>query len=124
MHKLKGKETAVQLAGNHLKHDYINANEIRFSCYPYIPKNKRETLDFNQIKVKVINIEYYLNNQLEIRRLLIQKDREQYNVIHFFFTNWPRSGSIDCRTLIDLNEIIDHYDQESINSPSPIIVHC
>ncbi|CAF4878302.1 unnamed protein product [Rotaria sp. Silwood1] len=169
------KETAVHLIGNHRKHDYINANEIRgvnslkqyiacqsplkntcedfwdmiiqykitkivmlnqfdqenlqdpsssAQCYPYIPMNKNETLDFNTIKITVNNIEYYLDNQLEIRRLHVQKSKKQYDVIHFLFTNWSKFGTIDCRTLIDLTEIVNQYDQVSINLLPPIVVHC
>ncbi|CAF0884129.1 unnamed protein product [Rotaria sordida] len=118
------KETAVHLTDIHRKHNYINANEIRSQCYPYIPMNKNETLDFNRIKIKVNNIEYYLDNQLEIRRLFVEKNNKQYNIVHFFFTNWPKYGIIICRTLIDLTEIVNQYDEESINLSSPIVVHC
>ncbi|CAF3201118.1 unnamed protein product [Rotaria sp. Silwood2] len=93
-------------------------------CYPYIPMNKDETLEFNKIQIQVINIEYYLDNQLEIRRLLVQKNKKQYNIIHFFFTNWSKHGTVDCRTLIDLIEIVNQYDQVSISLSSPIVVHC
>ncbi|CAF1058430.1 unnamed protein product [Rotaria sordida] len=93
-------------------------------CYPYIPMNKNETLDFNRIKIKVNNIEYYLDNQLEIRRLFVEKNNKQYNIVHFFFTDWPKYGIINCRTLIDLTEIVNQYDEESINLSSPIVVHC
>ncbi|CAF3612692.1 unnamed protein product, partial [Rotaria sp. Silwood2] len=86
--------------------------------------NKDETLEFNKIQIQVINIEYYLDNQLEIRRLLVQKNKKQYNIIHFFFTNWSKHGTVDCRTLIDLIEIVNQYDQVSISLSSPIVVHC
>ncbi|CAF4544917.1 unnamed protein product, partial [Rotaria sp. Silwood2] len=106
------------------KKKLLAQSRVGTSCYPYIPRHKDETLNFNEIKITVINIEYYLDNQLEIRRLFVQKGKTHYNLIHFFFTNWPKYGTVDYRTLIDLIEIVNQYEQESINLPPPIVVHC
>jgi protein tyrosine phosphatase len=51
----------------------LNKFQQENNCYQYIPINKGQSLHFDRIEIKVTNIEYYLDNKLEIRHLIVKE---------------------------------------------------
>jgi len=47
--------------------------EDKYSSYPYIPMDKNQSLNFGRIDIEVKNVEFQMNNQLEIRHLIIKE---------------------------------------------------
>ncbi|UJR14401.1 hypothetical protein I4U23_001398 [Adineta vaga] len=90
----------------------------QMKCYPYIPMEKNQTINFGKNRIEVKNIQYELNNQLEIRQLSVKQGMRELHVIHYWFTNWSGFDVIHSRSLFDLIEIVNR------NPSVPIAIHC
>ncbi|CAF5003663.1 unnamed protein product, partial [Rotaria socialis] len=109
---------------NHFEQFNHQNDSAHAQCHRYVPMNQNGTLNFKRIEVQVKKIKYYLNNQLEVRLLLVKEANKHFHVHHFYFNNWPRFGTIDSQILIDLIETVNQYGELAINSSSPLLVHC
>ncbi|CAM2716895.1 unnamed protein product [Rotaria socialis] len=109
---------------NHFEQFNQQNDSAHAQCHRYVPMNQNGTLNFKRIEVQVKKIKYYLNNQLEVRLLLVKEANKHFHVHHFYFNNWPRFGTIDSQILIDLIETVNQYGELAINSSSPLLVHC
>ncbi|CAF1568769.1 unnamed protein product [Rotaria magnacalcarata] len=109
---------------NHFEPSNQQNNSAHARCHRYVPINQNDTLNFKRIEVQVKTIKYYLNNQLEVRLLLVKEAKRHFHVHHFYFNNWSKLGTIDSQILIDLIETVNQYGELAINSSPPLLVHC
>ena len=56
-------------------------NQLQMKCHPYFPTNKDEILRFGETMIKVTDIEYYHDADLEIRHLFVQNVKIFFELI-------------------------------------------
>ncbi|CAF2795840.1 unnamed protein product [Rotaria sp. Silwood2] len=102
-------------------------------CYPYFPKRRGEQFKFDDIVIKLNDIEHYSHSSLEIRYLSIRQFGVKHDVIHYYYTGWPDFNVVEAKQLLTLIDIVNkHGSSQSLlynkttNSSLliPIVVHC
>ncbi|CAF3112745.1 unnamed protein product [Rotaria sp. Silwood2] len=106
---------------------------IMSKCYPYFPKRRGEQFKFDDIVIKLNDIEHYSHSSLEIRYLSIRQFGVKHDVIHYYYTGWPDFNVVEAKQLLTLIDIVNkHGSSQSLlynkttNSSLliPIVVHC
>ncbi|CAF3397503.1 unnamed protein product [Rotaria sp. Silwood2] len=108
-----------------------NSSQILSKCYRYFPENRTETLRFNRISVKMINIEYQADIDLEIRFILF-KDTNECHIYHYYFIGWSDFSVVEPQKLIELIKYINNHGRNQFDLIGkakealliPTVVHC
>ena len=101
--------------------------EGRKKCEYYIPKNINEEIIYdNEIKVKILSIEFLIENCIIKREILIKINNEEKKITHIQMLNWPDYSIPNFengyKTINFLIYLIAKYRKFYLNSP--ILIHC